>query len=202
MEKQQQTKASAEVRAQAIREALKARDLISDDYIQNLEDVFSSWVPENGAKVVARAWVDEAFRERLLADGTAACAELGFGGDEGGFIVALESKPELQNVIVCSLCSCTAWPIIGLPPEWYKSFEYRSRVVREPRKVLGELGLELDPQVKIQVWDTTAETRYLVLPFRPAGTEGWTEDDLATLVTKDVLIGVALPSISQSSVRQ
>jgi nitrile hydratase len=202
MEKQQQTKASAEVRAQAIRDALKARDLISDDYIQNLEDVFSSWVPENGAKVVARAWVDEAFRERLLADGTAACAELGFGGDEGGFIVALESKPELQNVIVCSLCSCTAWPIIGLPPEWYKSFEYRSRVVREPRKVLGELGLELDPQVKIQVWDTTAETRYLVLPFRPAGTEGWTEDDLETLVTKDVLIGVALPSISQSSVRQ
>ncbi|WP_055135025.1 nitrile hydratase subunit alpha [Pseudomonas corrugata] len=202
MDHSQQTKASAQLRAEALREALKARDLISDDFIQGLEDVFSSWVPENGAKVVARAWSDSGFRERLLANGTTACAELGFGGDEGGFIVALENKPELQNVIVCSLCSCTAWPIIGLPPEWYKSFEYRSRVVREPRKVLAELGLDLDPDIKIQVWDTTAETRYFVLPQRPEGTEGWTEDDLAALVTKDVLIGVALPSVTPSSGRQ
>ncbi|MFJ3522712.1 nitrile hydratase subunit alpha [Pseudomonas sp. NPDC090203] len=201
MEHQQQTKASAQRRAQALKEALEARDLISDDYIQNLENVFTTWVPENGARVVARAWVDEGFRGRLLADGTAACAELGFGGDEGGFIVALENKPELQNVIVCTLCSCTAWPIIGLPPEWYKSFEYRSRVVREPRKVLSELGLDLDPQINIRVWDTTAETRYVVLPCRPEGTDGWTEDDLATLVTKDVLIGVALPTVTRPSGR-
>ncbi|MFJ4156274.1 nitrile hydratase subunit alpha [Pseudomonas sp. NPDC089752] len=187
-------KASAQTRAEALKAALKAKNLISDDYIASLEDVFTKWIPENGARVVARAWVDAAFRSRLLANGTAACAELGFGGDEGSFIVALENKANLQNVIVCTLCSCTAWPIIGLPPEWYKSFEYRARVVREPRKVLSELGLNLPEDVKIRVWDTTAETRYVVLPCRPEGTEGWSEGDLAKLVTKDVLIGVALPN--------
>jgi nitrile hydratase len=144
---------------------------------------------------VARAWVDPAYRERLLRDGTAACDQFGYTGVQGEYIVALENTPTLQNVIVCTLCSCTAWPVLGLPPDWYKSFEYRARVVRESRTVLREMGLDLPPEVEIRVWDTTAETRYMVLPFRPAGTEGWTEQELASLVTKDVLIGIARPEV-------
>lgn len=187
------TLAPADVRARALKDALMDKALISEDYIQEWKDTFSSWVPQNGARIVARAWINPEFRALLLRDATAACAEMGFGGVEGGFIVALENTPALQNVIVCSLCSCTAWPIIGLPPEWYKSFEYRSRVVREPRAVLAELGFEVSENVKIQVWDTTAETRYMVLPCRPEGTEGWSEEQLASIVTKDALIGVAVP---------
>lgn len=186
--------APVEARARALESALNAKGLIPEGFIEETHDVFDQWVPENGAKVVARAWLDPAYRARLLADGTAACAELGFGGAEGGFIVALENTPTLQNVIVCTLCSCTAWPVLGLPPDWYKSFEYRSRVVRESRQVLRELGLDLPPEVKIRVWDTTAETRYMVLPFRPEGTEGWSEQELAAIVSKDALIGIARPA--------
>jgi nitrile hydratase len=185
--------APVEARARALESALNAKGLIPDNFIEETHEVFDEWVPENGAKVVARAWVDGAFRSRLLKDATAACAELGYGGAEGGFIVALENTPTLQNVIVCTLCSCTAWPVLGLPPDWYKSFEYRSRVVRESRQVLREMGLDLPPEVKIQVWDTTAETRYMVLPFRPDGTKGWSEAQLAAIVSKDALIGVARP---------
>lgn len=179
--------------AQALRDALEAADVLPPGYVAQWEDTFDHWVPENGAEVVARAWTDPAFRARLLADGAAACRELGFGGAEGGHIVALENTPTLQNVIVCTLCSCTAWPVLGLPPDWYKSFEYRSRVVREARQVLREMGLDLPLEVQIHVWDTTAETRYMVLPERPAGTEGWSRAQLAALVTKDCLIGVARP---------
>ncbi|WP_246731743.1 nitrile hydratase subunit alpha [Methylocapsa sp. S129] len=185
--------ADVEVRARALKEALEDKGLISAEYIEKWKDTFDSWVPENGAKMVARAWTDPEYRARLLSDAASAGAELGFGGVEGGFIVALENTKELQNVIVCSLCSCTAWPILGLPPEWYKSFEYRSRIVREPRRVLSELGFDVPEGVKIRVWDTTAETRYMVLPVRPEGTENWTREQLERIVTKETLIGTVNP---------
>lgn len=189
----------AQAQARALREALEDKGVMPPGYVEQWKETFDHWVPENGARVVARAWTDPAYRERLLRDATSACRELGFGGPEGGFIVALENTPFLQNVIVCTLCSCTAWPVLGLPPDWYKSFEYRSRVVRESRQVLRELGLELPDSVAIQVWDTTAETRYMVLPMRPEGTEGWSEAQLAALVTKDCLIGVALPQLASAN---
>jgi len=150
------------------------------------------WVPENGARIVAKAWTDPAFRERLLADGRAAALELGFEMPRHHrHLVVLEDTADVHNVICCSLCSCTAFTIIGLPPDWYKDLEYRARVVRESRTVLKEMGLELPPEVEIRVWDTTADTRYIVLPLRPAGTEGWSEERLASIVTKDSMIGVA-----------
>ena len=183
-------------RANALRTALEERNLIPDGYIETFTRTAElDWRPENGARVVARAWVDPAFRQRLLTDATAACAELGYGGAQGEYIVALADTPTLHHVIVCSLCSCTAWPILGLPPDWYKSFEYRSRLVRESRGVLREMGLDLPDAVEIRVVDTTAESRFMVLPVRPAGTEGWPEEKLATLVTKRVLIGVELPKL-------
>ena len=143
----------------------------------------------------AKAWTDPDYKARLLEDGTAACAELGFEGPQGEYIVVIEDTPEQKNLIVCTQCSCTAWPVLGLPPDWYKSPEYRARVVREPRRVLSEMGLELEPEIQVRVWDTTAETRYLVLPLRPEGTEGWSEDQLAAIVTRDAMIGVARVSI-------
>ncbi|HEX7781258.1 MAG TPA: nitrile hydratase subunit alpha [Sphingobium sp.] len=184
-----------QVRADALTQAIKETGLLSDAFIQDVHDALDQWQPENGARVVARAWTDPAFRARLLEDATSACAELGYGGPQGEYMVALENTPELQNVIVCTQCSCTAWPVLGLPAGWYKSFEYRSRVVRESRQVLKELGLDLPLDVKIQVWDTSAETRYMVLPFRPDGTEDWTEEQLAKIVTKDVLVGVSRPKV-------
>jgi len=150
------------------------------------------WVPANGAKLVAKAWTDPAFRERLFADGRAAAAELGFElPKHHRHLVFLENTPAVHNVICCTLCSCTAFTIIGLPPDWYKDLEYRSRVVRESRTVLKEMGLDLPPEVEIRVWDTTADTRYVVVPARPPGTEGWSEERLAALVTRDSMIGVA-----------
>jgi nitrile hydratase len=150
------------------------------------------WVPENGARIVARAWTDPAYRARLLANGKAAAAELGFElPRHHRHLVFLEDTPDVHNVICCTLCSCTAFTIIGLPPDWYKDFDYRARVVRESRTVLKEMGLELPPEVEIRVWDTTADTRYVVLPLRPRGTDGWSEERLASLVTKDAMIGVA-----------
>jgi nitrile hydratase len=147
--------------------------------------------PLNGARVVARAWVDPAFRERLLEDATPAIRELGIGGMEGEHMVALENTPSVHNVVVCTLCSCYPWPVLGLPPTWYKSPAYRARIVVEPRVVLAELGLELDESVEVQVWDSSAETRYLVLPERPEGADGLAEHELAGLVTRDAMIGVA-----------
>ncbi|AFA71767.1 nitrile hydratase subunit alpha [Gordonia polyisoprenivorans VH2] len=187
-------------RAWALYNALNAKGLVPEGYVENWKKTFEEdFTPRKGAELVARAWTDPEFRELLLADGTAAVGQYGWLGPQGEYIVALEDTPNLKNVIVCSLCSCTAWPILGLPPTWYKSFEYRARVVREPRKVLAELGTTLPEDVQIRVVDTTAETRYLVLPLRPAGTEDWTAEQLQQIVTKDCLIGVALPTVPANS---
>jgi nitrile hydratase len=153
--------------------------------------------PRNGARVVARAWVDPAYKQRLLDNASAAIAELGFTGRQGEDMVVLENTPKVHNVVVCTLCSCYPWPVLGLPPVWYKSAPYRSRAVIDPRGVLREFGTDLDQDVEIRVWDSTAELRYLVLPERPPGTEGMSEDELAALVTRDAMIGVTrLPSAS------
>ena len=186
------TPASPARRAAALKQALSEKELIPTGFLDAVESQVEgrlNW--RNGAKVVARAWNDLAYRKRLLADGTAACAELGFEGPEGEYIVVLEDTPSLHNVIVCTQCSCTAWPVLGLPPDWYKAPAYRARVVREPRTVLREMGLNLPKEVEIRVWDTTAETRYLVLPLRPPGTEDLTEEQLEVLVTREAMIGVA-----------
>lgn len=182
-------------RAWALHQALAAKNLVPDGYNENWKKTFEEeFSPRRGAEIVARAWTDPEFRELLLTDGTAAVGQFGYLGPQGEYIRALEDTPTVKNMIVCSLCSCTAWPILGLPPQWYKGFEYRARAVREPRKVLVEMGTVLPEDVEIKVYDTTAETRYMVLPMRPAGTEGWTREQLARIVTKDCLIGVALPS--------
>jgi nitrile hydratase len=184
-------------RAQALLHVLKQKDLIPDGYIEHMTQLMAhEWSPQNGARVVAKAWVDPQFRELLLKDGTAACAQFGYTGPQGEYIVALEDTPSVKNVIVCSLCSCTNWPVLGLPPEWYKGFEFRARLVREGRTVLRELGTELPDGVTIKVWDTSAESRYLVLPLRPKGSESMDEEALRKLITKDVLIGVALPYVA------
>jgi nitrile hydratase len=184
--------APAADRARALEAALAVKGLLPDGFLDTFRHVAEQeWSPRNGAKVVARAWVDPEYRKRLLADGTAACAELGYAGPQGEYIVVLADTPTVHNVIVCTQCSCTAWPVLGLPPDWYKSLEYRARVVRESRTVLREMGLDVPADVEIRVWDTTAETRYLVLPLRPAGTEGWSEERLASIVTREAMIGVA-----------
>ena len=184
--------ASPAQRVQALIDALTQRQLIPEGFLQRARARAESWGPRNGARVVAKAWVDPEYRRRLLVDGTAACAELGYSGPQGEYIVVVADTPELHNVIVCTQCSCTAWPVLGLPPDWYKSPEYRARVVREPRRVLSEMGLELPREVGVRVWETSAETRYLVLPLRPAGTEHCSEDQLAALVTREAMVGVAL----------
>jgi len=179
-------------RARALAEALSEKGLVPDGFLDAVRRTAEElWSPHNGARVVARAWVDPDYRKRLLEDGTRACAELGYSGPQGEYIVVLEDTPDVHNVIVCTQCSCTAWPVLGLPPDWYKSPEYRARVVKEPRRVLREMGLDLPESVSIRVWDTSAETRYMVLPLRPAGTEDWSEDQLARLVSREAMIGVA-----------
>ena len=155
--------------------------------------------PMNGAKVVARAWVDPAYKERLLKDGTAAIAELGFGGMQGEHMVVVENTSQVHNVVVCTLCSCYPWPVLGLPPVWYKSAPYRSRVVIDPRGVLHEFGLDVDESVEIRVWDSSAEIRYLVLPERPMSTESMSEEELAALVTRDAMIGVAQVRVNKKA---
>ena len=147
--------------------------------------------PHHGARVVARAWVEPGFRERLLADGTRAIAEMGLLGIQGQHVVVVENTPKVHNLVVCTLCSCYPWPLLGLPPVWYKSAPYRSRAVSDPRGVLKEFGVELDLETEVRVWDSTAEIRYLVLPERPDGSDGMSEDELAALVTRDAMIGVA-----------
>jgi len=187
------TPAPVAERAQALVDALTDKQLVPEGFLDSVvASATEQWSPRNGARVVARAWLDPEYRKRLLADGTAACAELGYAGPQGEYIVVLEDTPALHNVIVCTQCSCTAWPMLGLPPDWYKRPEYRARVVREPRPVLRELGLELPESVAIRVWDTTAETRYMVLPLRPAGTENCKEEELAALVSREAMIGVAM----------
>jgi nitrile hydratase len=188
-----QRTASMEHRVDALQAALDARGLNATQAVAELSHLaVEQWVPQNGARVVARAWTDPAFRARLLADGRAAVAELGLSMPRHHrHLVVLENTPAVHNVICCSLCSCTAFTLIGLPPDWYKDLEYRSRVVRESRTVLKEMGLDLPPEVGIRVWDTTADTRYMVLPEQPPGTLGWPEEKLASIVTRDALIGVA-----------
>jgi len=179
-------------RTEALEDILTERGLVDPKVLAGLIKNFEENVgPMNGARVVARAWVDPDFRARLLADGTAASAELGYKGAQGECIVALENTPTVHNVVVCTLCSCYPWPLLGLPPSWYKDPAYRARAVREPRKVLAEFGLQLGDGVQIRVWDSTAEVRYLVLPQRPAGTEGLSEEELAALVTRDAMVGIA-----------
>ena len=187
------TTASVEQRVDAMQAAMEERGMKGGDFIVDFKrTVDEDWLPENGARVVAKAWTDPAFRQRLLASGRDAVAELGLSmPPHHRHLVVLENTPTLQNVIVCTLCSCTAFSIIGLPPDWYKDLEYRSRVVRQSRTVLKEMGLDLPAEMEVRVWDTTADTRYMVLPVRPPKTEGWSEEQLAAIVTKDSMIGVA-----------
>jgi nitrile hydratase len=187
------TTASIESRVKAVESVLRDRGFDPDEGLSQLDHAAQEeWVPQNGARVVARAWSDPAFRERLLANGIAAVAEMGLPMPKHHrHLVVLENTDSVHNVICCSLCSCTAYTLIGLPPDWYKDFEYRSRVVREARTVLREMGLDIPADVEVRVWDTTADTRYMVLPQQPAHTIGWPEDKLAQAVTRDSLIGVS-----------
>jgi nitrile hydratase len=185
--------APVEKRVAAIEAAFDARGMSPGAAISAFEHLAEEeWVPRNGARLVAKAWTDAAFRERLVADGRAAAAAMGFSmPPHHRHLVVLENTSAVQNVICCTLCSCTAFSIIGLPPDWYKDLEYRARVVRESRTVLREMGLDLPAEVEVRVWDTTADTRYMVLPVQPPETIGWSEDRLADIVTRDGMIGVA-----------
>ncbi|WP_406273819.1 nitrile hydratase subunit alpha [Actinacidiphila glaucinigra] len=180
------------LRTEALEQLLTERGLIDPAAMDAIIATYETQVgPLNGAKVVARAWTDPQYKRRLLQDGTAAIAELGFTGPQGEHIVVVENTPTTHNVVVCTLCSCYPWPVLGLPPSWYKDPAYRSRVVREPRAVLSEMGLDLADGVRITVRDSTSEVRWLVLPERPAGTEHLTEEELVPLVTRDAMVGVA-----------
>ena len=180
------------VRVEAVEALLVEKGLVDPNVIDEVIEHYEHNVgPLNGAKVVARAWIDPAYRGRLLADATSAVAEFGFGGAEGQMITAVENTPSVHNVVVCTLCSCYPWPVLGLPPRWYKSPEYRSRMVAEPRSVLSEMGLDLPADVRIRVWDSSAEARYLVVPARPPATDLLDGDQLSKLVTRDAMIGVA-----------
>jgi nitrile hydratase len=182
------------LRARALEAVLAEKGLVSTDAIDAIVEMYENDVgPQNGAAVVARAWVDPDYRGRLLDDAGAAIAELGFAGTEGDNMVVVANTASVHNAIVCTLCSCYPWPVLGLPPTWYKSPPYRARMVSEPRAVLREFGLELADDVELRVWDSSAEVRYLVLPLRPPGTDLWTEAQLASLVTRDCMIGTAVP---------
>ncbi|WP_315779490.1 MULTISPECIES: nitrile hydratase subunit alpha [unclassified Bradyrhizobium] len=183
-----------ELRVRALESILTEKGYIDPAALDVLIETYESKVgPRNGAQVVARAWTDPAFRDRLLSDATPAIGELGYAGRQGEHIVTVENTPELHNMVVCTLCSCYPWPVLGLPPVWYKSAPYRAKAVKDPRGVLKDFGFELPPTTKIRVWDSTAEIRYFVLPMRPAGTDGWSEEQLAELVTRDSMIGTGLP---------
>ncbi len=180
------------LRVKALESLLVEKKLVDPAALDALVDTFEHKVgPRNGARVVARAWVDPAYKQRLMADAPRAIAELGFTSGQGEHMVVVENTPDVHNLIVCTLCSCYPWPVLGLPPVWYKSSAYRSRAVIEPRAVLEELGLALETDVEVRVWDSTAELRYFVLPERPAGTDAMSEEQLAALVTRDAMIGVA-----------
>jgi nitrile hydratase len=189
-----------ELRARALEALLVERGLVGTDAVDAVIEHYEHEVgPHNGARVVACAWTDPSYHERLLADGTAAVAELGIAGAEADNLVVVANTPVQHNLIVCTLCSCYPWPLLGLPPTWYKSLPYRARAVAEPRAVLGEFGLELPDDVQVRVWDSSAEVRYLVVPMRPAGTDGWTEEQLAELVTRDCMVGTAVPRVPEPS---
>ena len=180
------------LRVKAIEQLLTEKGLVDPAALDAMVDLYENRIgPRNGARVVARAWTDADYKARLMVDASAAIAECGYTGIQGEDMVVVENTPQVHNVVVCTLCSCYPWPVLGLPPVWYKSAAYRARVVREPRAVLDELGLAIADDVELRVWDSSAELRYLVLPMRPAGTEGLDEDALAELVTRDGMIGVA-----------
>ena len=178
----------------SLRELLVEKGIVTDAQVEATVEDMRNRTPERGARVVAKAWTDPAFKARLLASGTAACEELGLDVPALKLVV-VENTADVHNMIVCTLCSCYPRMLLGIPPDWYKSRNYRSRAVREPRAVLAEFGLELDPRVAVRVHDSTADMRYLVLPARPAGTEGWDEARLASIVTRDCMIGVAVPRL-------
>ncbi len=180
------------LRVKALESLLVEKGLVDRSALDELIDTYEHKVgPRNGARVVARAWVDPAYRQRLLTNADAAIAELGYGGLQGEHMVVVENTPKVHNLVVCTLCSCYPWPVLGLPPVWYKSAPYRSRAVIDPRGVLREFGVEMPDEVGVRVWDSTAELRYLVLPERPVGSEKLSEEELASLVTRDQMIGVA-----------
>jgi nitrile hydratase len=188
------------LRVEAVESLLREKGLVDSNLVDEIVRQFEEEIgPMNGAKVVARAWVDPAYKRRLLEDSTAAIAELGFVGVEAAHMRVVENTPQVHNVVVCTLCSCYPWAVLGLPPSWYKSPAYRSRIVREPRTVLSEMGLDVPADVTIRVWDSSAEVRYLVLPERPVGTESWDAEKLATMVTRDAMIGTAKPRVVESS---
>jgi nitrile hydratase subunit alpha len=183
-----------ELRVKALESLLIDKGLVDPAALDELIDIYEHKIgPRNGAAVVAKAWADPAYKARLLDNGTAAIAELGFSGVQGEDMVVVENSPDVHNVLVCTLCSCYPWPTLGLPPVWYKSAPYRARVVIDPRSVLEDFGLSVAADKEVRVWDSNAELRYLVLPERPAGTEGWSEEQLAKLVTRDSMIGTGLP---------
>jgi nitrile hydratase len=188
-------------RAKALESLLIEKGLVSTDAIDRIVSAYESDIgPMLGAKVVARAWSDPEFKEQLLEDASAACEQLGIGGMQGEHMVVVENSPRVHNTVVCTLCSCYPWPVLGLPPNWYKYPEYRSRTVMEPRKVLREeFGLDIDEATELHVWDSSAEIRYFVLPERPEGTEGMSEEELASLVTRDSMIGVGKPRTPQET---
>ncbi|HET6834059.1 MAG TPA: nitrile hydratase subunit alpha [Acidimicrobiales bacterium] len=180
------------LRAEALESLLAERGLIDPNVVDGLISRYENDVgPMNGARVIAKAWADADYRRRLLEDGTAAIAELGYSGPQGEHIEVLENSDKVHNVVVCTLCSCYPWPVLGLPPSWYKDPAYRARIVREPRRVLAEMGLALEDDVEIRVWDSSSEVRYLVLPERPEGSSELSDEELAALVTRDAMVGVA-----------
>lgn len=184
------------LRIKALESLLVEKGLVDPGAVEEIIDLFEKRIgPRNGAKVVAHAWADPAYKERLLEDGSKAIAELGFTGLQGEDMVVLENTPKVHNVVVCTLCSCYPWPTLGLPPNWYKAAPYRARIVLEPRKVLSEFGVEVPTDVEVRVWDSNAEIRYMVLPMRPADTDGWSEEKLAELVTRDTMIGTEVPKV-------
>ena len=190
------------LRVKALESLLVDKGLVDPAALDKIVDTFETQIgPRNGARVVARAWVDPAYKKKLLADASTAMEELGFHRHQGEDIVALENTPKIHNLVVCTLCSCYPWPLLGLPPVWYKSAPYRSRAVIDPRGVLKELGLEIDADVEVRVWDSTAEIRYIVLPERPAGSDHLKEDALAALVTRDAMIGTARVSLAGAEVQ-
>ena len=181
------------LRVKALETILTGKGVVDPAAMDAIIEIYETKIgPRNGAAVVARAWADDGFRARLQEDATAVVADLGFFGRQGEHIVAVENSPEVHNMVVCTLCSCYPWPLLGIPPAWYKSDAYRARAVREPRKVLADFGVTLPDEKAVRVWDSTAEIRYLVIPERPAGTEGWDVDRLAALVTRDSMIGTGL----------
>jgi nitrile hydratase len=179
-------------RVKALERVAVEKGLVDPATLDELIETYETRIgPRNGARIVAKAWCDPQFKAWLLRDATAAIASLGFTGRQGEDMVALENTPQVHNMVVCTLCSCYPWPVLGLPPVWYKSAPYRARAVADPRGVLGELGVQLGQNVEVRVWDSTAELRYLILPERPAATEGWSEEQLAVIVSRDAMIGVA-----------